>query len=185
MKKQSNKTMVSIWLEPDIIKTIDAIAKRAGITRSRLIHNLIETGYDELNTQKNIGLIKFTLLLRQFKLSIKPIIKEAEKKIIVDEENTKKDSVSVRMDNDLILKIDTLSQKIDLTRKAFIEYVLEFEIRDLKAIFSVPGAFAAIITFRDLEEKIRKNWGKNLDKTQRIIEDRTIDLNENSENGSE
>jgi len=185
MEKKNKKTMVSIWLDPKLIKMIDNFAQIGHLTRSKVIHNLIEIGYDELNFQKNIGLIKFTLLLRKFKQSIKPFLTDTDKKIIVDTENTPKDSVSIRMDNDLINKIDSLSDKIDLTRKSFIEYVLEFEIREIKALSSIPGFMKTSVTLRNLDETIRKNWKNNFKKTQKILENKTIELNENSENGSE
>jgi len=183
MNKPTKKIMVSIWLDPTTITLIDKVAKTADITRTRLIHNLIEVGYDELKLQKNIGLVKLSLLLRKFKISVQPLLSEAEKKIIVDEK--RKDSVSVRMDHNLITKIDSLSKKIGLTRKSFIEYVLEFEIRDMKAIYKIPGFFKTVMTIRDLEEAIRENWKKTFSKTQKILEDKTIELNEESENGSE
>jgi predicted DNA-binding protein len=184
MEKTNKKIMVSIWLEPKSIKMLDNLAKMGQLTRSKIIHNLIEIGYDELKLQNNIGLIKFTLLLRKFKQSIQPFLTEAEKKIIVDGKDSPKDSVS-RMDSDLIEKIDSLSDKIGLTRKSFIEYVLEFEIRDVKALSSIPGFVKTSLTIRDLNETIRKNWKTNFKKTEKILETKTIELNDNSENGSD
>lgn len=185
MKKTNKKIMVSIWLDPKLIKILDKLAQMGQLTRSKVIHNLIEIGYDELNLQNNIGLIKFTLLLRNFKQSIKPFLIETEKPIIVDTENSPKDSLSMRMDSDLIEKIDSLSDKIGLTRKSFIEYVLEFEIRDIKALASIPGFVKTVLTIRDLNDTIRRNWKNNFKKTEKILESKTIELNDNSENGSD
>ncbi|WP_299977060.1 ribbon-helix-helix protein, CopG family [Desulfobacula sp.] len=185
MDNTTKKIMVSIWLDPKIIRLIDNLAKRGHITRSEAIHNLIEVGYDELNLQKNIGLVKLTLLLRQFKQSVRPVINEAEKRIVVDGEHPKKGSVSIRLNTDLAIKIDHLANRIDLTRKSFIEYVLEFQIRTLKVALSIPGFIEGIRSIRDLNEAIRKNWKKTFSKTQKVLEDKIIELNGDSENGSE
>lgn len=184
MDKKEKKIMVSIRLEPPIITFVDHIAQKGHITRSKVIHNLINIGYTELKTQKNIGLLKLNLMVRQFRKSLKPVLAEAEKQIIVEDE-PKKGSVSVRMDTDLIQKIDSLSEQIGLTRKGFIEYVLEFEIREMNFLSKIPGFMDASVFLRDIEDTIKRNWKNRLKNTRQVLEDKTIKLEDNSEKNSE
>ncbi|WP_321416425.1 hypothetical protein [uncultured Desulfobacter sp.] len=182
---KKKKIMVSIRLEPKIIAFVDDIAQKGNITRSKVIHNLIDIGHTELKTQKNIGLVKLNLMVRQFKKSLKPVLAEAEKQIAVEDE-PKKGSVSVRMDNDLIQRIDLLSEQIGLTRKGFIEYVLEFEIREMKLLLKIPGFLSTSVFLRDIEEAIKKNWKNRLENTKQVLEDKTLKLEDNnSEKDSE
>ena len=56
-KKNVIKKSYSVMLEPDIVKKIDILAKKAGLTRSNFMRNLLITGLDDAKLFDRFGLI--------------------------------------------------------------------------------------------------------------------------------
>nr|WP_319393143.1 hypothetical protein [uncultured Desulfobacter sp.] len=162
------KKVVSIWLAPEIIKKIDHFADQARINRSQIVHNLIEVGYEEMRLLKNLHLVKFSVHLWNFKKAITPLIKsENTPSIIVGCEEPKKDSISLRIDPDLLQKLDDMAHKLKMTRKGIIEHIIDFEFREIKMINSVPGVLSATVFLRDTLDTVSRTWKKSFEESKK------------------
>lgn len=181
--KNKKKILISFWIEPEILQLYDDFAKKARIPRSQLIHNIIETGYEEMKVQNNIGLIKVNMFLGHIKSKLPAMFNEAKAKhIVLDEDSLKKENVSVRLDPDLIQKIDLLSKKINLTRKGFIEYILDTGIREHKILTSIPGFIETIVHLRDFLDVVKKGWKNAYKESEEFIDTKKLDLENKEEN---
>jgi hypothetical protein len=57
-KLKEPKQQYTIMLRPSVVKEIDRIAERVGLTRSQLMGNYIEFGMEESKGMERIGIIK-------------------------------------------------------------------------------------------------------------------------------
>ena len=56
MPASKNKIKVTITIEPELLKQLDALAGRAGLSRSHVAELLLTDGVDELNMLERLGL---------------------------------------------------------------------------------------------------------------------------------
>jgi len=169
----AKKTMVSIWIKPDILSKLDAIAQKAKISRSRLMINLIGVGYDEMKLQKNLGIIKLTLSLRSLQLKISQLLKGVEKQVVIEGKEDRGTNVSVRIDNEAIKKIDDLASKIKMSRSTFLEYILEFSIREARLLDFVHITDGAIM-IRDISDTVKTHWKKSFKESEKTAKEGTV-----------
>ncbi|MBP9014150.1 MAG: hypothetical protein KBG22_11120 [Smithella sp.] len=81
------KQQYTIMLKPSVVKEIDRIAERVGLTRSQLMSNYIEFAMEETQGMERVGIIKAISVYRRLKGDLIPReeisseeIKKAEKK---------------------------------------------------------------------------------------------------------
>lgn len=70
MDEHQGKT-VSMWLRQDQVETLDRLAKRARISRSKLLSNLIDVAIDEAKFYEATGFITLVGLIRDMQESVK------------------------------------------------------------------------------------------------------------------
>lgn len=59
------KQQYTIMLKPSVVKEIDRIAERIGLTRSQLMANYIEFGMEETKGMEQVGIIKAVSVYRK------------------------------------------------------------------------------------------------------------------------
>lgn len=59
------KQQYTIMLRPSVVKEIDRIAERVGLTRSQLMGNYIEFGMEETKGMERVGIIKAVSVYRR------------------------------------------------------------------------------------------------------------------------
>ena len=180
---KQKKLNISLWIKPDILDKLDELAQKFGIKRSQLITNLITVGYDEIQSQKNLGIIKLTLALKKYTSKISKLLKGAEKQIILNEEDQRGTNVSLRINPDMIYKIDQLAQKIEMSRSTFIEYILENSIRNIR-ILNFVGITDSVMFVEKLKEEVKSIWKTLIKKSEQTLEDNKIVIDMEDENSN-
>lgn len=61
------KQQYTIMLKPSVVKEIDRIAEKIGMTRSQLMGNYIEFGMEETQGMERVGIIKAVSVFRKMK----------------------------------------------------------------------------------------------------------------------
>jgi len=65
------KTQYTVMLKPSLVKEIDRIAEKFGLTRSQFMGNLIETALEDAKIMEKVGLFKAVIVgdrvMRKFK----------------------------------------------------------------------------------------------------------------------
>lgn len=59
------KHQFTIMLKPSVVKEIDRISERVGLTRSQLMANYIEFGMEETKGMERVGIIKAVSVFRK------------------------------------------------------------------------------------------------------------------------
>jgi len=75
MTERDNK-QYSVQLEPEIIAKIDYYAKEYGLTRSKLMRNLIITGLDDMNILHKAGVLKMIQFKDKVVMTIQNLIND-------------------------------------------------------------------------------------------------------------
>ena len=65
------KQQYTIMLRPSVVKEIDRIAEKVGLTRSQLMANYIEFGMEESQGMERVGIIKALSAYRKIKGDLK------------------------------------------------------------------------------------------------------------------
>jgi len=54
--EKGDKQAVTIWVDKGLVVKIEALAEKGGLTRSKIITNLIDVGVEELEAMNKLGL---------------------------------------------------------------------------------------------------------------------------------
>ncbi len=55
---------VTVWLPEELIDRADRLAEKGELERGRLLRNIIEVGIESLEKSEKVGLLQFSLLMR-------------------------------------------------------------------------------------------------------------------------
>jgi hypothetical protein len=85
---ESKKKNLTVWVDPELLEVADRLAERAGITRAKLLENILDVGIRELMAFEKWGVFRFSLVIRNVKDKLGAFIKELNEdpKQLVDEE---------------------------------------------------------------------------------------------------
>jgi hypothetical protein len=78
VKKSKHGQTLSVWVDEDVLNDLDLLAKKAGITRSKIVCNILEVATSELKALDKVGILRVTLFLRDLEEVIKKRLKKAE-----------------------------------------------------------------------------------------------------------
>ena len=70
-KERKEGQTVSTWMSQDLVDRIDKLADKGGITRSRMITNMVELSVNGLERADKLGVLSFAILMRDFENDIK------------------------------------------------------------------------------------------------------------------
>lgn len=74
-----NLEQITIHVNPGFTEKLDKLADKLNLTRSQLVRNLLESGYEDALILEKIGIIPAIQLFRKLKDFKKELIKEATK----------------------------------------------------------------------------------------------------------
>lgn len=70
---------VTVWLPEELITRTDRLAEKAEMERSRLLRNLIEVGIESLEQSEKVGLLQFSLIMRDMENALKDWVEELKR----------------------------------------------------------------------------------------------------------
>lgn len=71
VKEEKEGVRVNIYFDESVIVSVDRLAEKAGISRSRLVSNLVVEGVRGLERAELVGILDFALLMRDFGEGVK------------------------------------------------------------------------------------------------------------------
>ena len=77
VKKRNGRT-VGLWLEKDLIARVDALAAKAGISRSKLMANIIELNMKSLERADSVGILSMAILIRDLEEGLKGWVRQVK-----------------------------------------------------------------------------------------------------------
>jgi len=71
VKDETEGVRVNVYFDESVIVSVDWLAEKAGISRSRLVSNLVAEGVKGLERAELVGILDFALLMRDFGEGVK------------------------------------------------------------------------------------------------------------------
>ncbi len=81
-KHLENKKPVTCWVDRDFVARIDKLSEKAGLTRSKLVENLLEVAVDEMELMRSLGILSTAIVFRDLKEIIKKWSEKESKKLV-------------------------------------------------------------------------------------------------------
>lgn len=73
-----NGKNLTLWVDEKTIERLDKVARKAGLSRSRLAENLLLIGLDEAETLRKIGVLQLAVLVRDLRKKVSKKIADTE-----------------------------------------------------------------------------------------------------------
>ncbi len=141
----SNEKNVTIKMNDVFISRLDYLAKKAKLSRHRLLKNLLDVGVDELKDLKKIGLFKLGVLARDVAdwCNLK-----------MTDPVTGDKSVPVTLDETFIAILDDLADQADLSRAQLMRNLVRVGVEGLETMDKV-GILKLLTIIRELPDYYR------------------------------
>lgn len=148
MQPETHGKNLSAKVSLETLEILDRIAQRADISRSKLIHNIIEATIDEMDMGRRIGFFQMVILIRNVGEKITGSSGKDKTKAIAEEK-----TVSVRLSHDYQQKLETLAKMTDRSPHYLMKNFIQVGAEELNSKI-VKTVMPLAIMIRDLKEKI-------------------------------
>lgn len=75
---KKNGRSISLWLDDDLVARVDALADKSGITRSKILANMIEMNVKSLERADSAGILPLVLLMRDLEEGLKGWVRQVK-----------------------------------------------------------------------------------------------------------
>jgi len=148
MSPETHAKNLSTKISAETLEILDKLAQRADISRSKLIHNIIESTIDDLEIGRKIGFFQMAILARNFSEKISKQTKK-DQKTTDSEERT----VPVRLSPEYHKKLEVLAKMADRSPHYLMKNFLQVGAENLNSTL-VKGILPLALLVRDLKESI-------------------------------
>lgn len=148
MLSETQLKNLSAKISIETLEILDRLAQRADISRSKLIHNIIETTIDEMDMGRRIGFFQMAILIRNFSEKVSRSSAKDKTKPTKEEK-----TVPVRLSLEYQQKLETLAKMADRTPHYLMKNFIEVGAEELNSTL-VKTAIPLVLIARDLKEKI-------------------------------
>lgn len=76
--RYKNGRTVGLWLNDDLVTRVDALAAKAGISRSKLMANIIELNMKSLERADSVGILSMAILIRDLEEGLKGWVRQVK-----------------------------------------------------------------------------------------------------------
>jgi len=81
-KHPENQKPLTCWADKEFVVRIDKLSEKAGLTRSKLVQNLLEVAVDEMELMQSLGILSTAIVFRDLKETIKKWSEKESKKMV-------------------------------------------------------------------------------------------------------
>lgn len=139
---------LSVKISLETLEILDELAQRADISRSKLVHNIIESTIDEMDMGRKIGFFQMAILIRNFNEKLSG---SSAKKVKPNPHDEK--TVPVRISAEYQQKLEALAKLADRTPHYLMKNFIQLGAEELTSKTG-KTIFPLAILIRDLKEKI-------------------------------
>jgi hypothetical protein len=82
-KEKDEKVVVSIWVDKKVVKDLDYIADKGGLTRSKLLSNILEASAHDLMELDKLGVIRMSTFFWDMRDALKNARSQFKNKFIM------------------------------------------------------------------------------------------------------
>ena len=82
-KEKDGKVVISLWIDKELVEKLDYFADKAGITRSKILSNIIEAAVHDLGILSKLGIMRIVKFFLDMREAIKNVGTEYKDKQIL------------------------------------------------------------------------------------------------------
>lgn len=128
MSPSISECSVSVKIKVKSLESLDKIAKKADLSRHKLMHNVLQASVEELEAFQRIGFFKVGLLARDVIETFQKISGLGRRKDLNEK------AVPIHLSQEWLDRIDTLASKADLSRHQLMKNLIEVGAEELDSL---------------------------------------------------
>jgi hypothetical protein len=128
MSPKKNEIQFTVNLASDVLERLMDMAKHAGISRHKLIVNIIKTGVEEFEVLRHVGFFHLGMLIRSMKET-----PDQAKRRKSGEVNTSGMPIPLRIDKNIIERLGRLAEKGELNRQRMAQNIIVIGLEELES----------------------------------------------------
>ena len=156
MKKTENSQTISVYLDDEVQKRLKNVADIIGISRNRMVLNLLIIGLDEAEFLRE--LVTIAVFARDLRDKIRNKLSgtgSVARATDIWEKPEKTKTMPIYLDNDLLQRLKRMSDVAKINRNQLITNLLIIGLEEAEMLNRI-GIVKVGVFARDLREKIRK-----------------------------
>ena len=153
--EKGDKRTLTIWIPKDVVARLDNLARRADISRNKLVMNIINVVVEDLEWARRIGLLALLVVIRNLRESVKQKPKG-------DQGEPEGRAMTVWLQKDLSARLDKLADEGGLTRSTLVTNMINTVVGDLEKIDRI-GFVAVSVFIRDLAEMLKARFQREIE----------------------
>ncbi|SKA13252.1 hypothetical protein SAMN02745119_02777 [Trichlorobacter thiogenes] len=168
MTAKQNEIQFTLNLDTELLERLKVMAEHAGLSRHKLMVNLLTTGVEEIESLEYVGIFQVALIIRNATES-----KEKAESRKSDDMKPSEMPVPLRINKAIVDRLDRLSVKVDLKRQRMARNILTVGLEELESARKVKLTNVAL-AIRDIHDLFKNalEVGKNAFRAGREVENK-------------
>lgn len=150
MTPKQNEIQFTVNLESDVLERLKIMAEHASLSRHKLMVNLLTVGIEEIELMKHVGIFQLSLIVRN--MIATPENVKARKS---DEIKTSEMPIPLKIDKNVIERLERLAEKSDLSRQRLAQNIIKTGLEETETARKI-GLTKVAITVRDMHDSFKK-----------------------------
>lgn len=146
MSPKQDEIQFTVNLETDVLERLKSMAEHGGISRHKLMVNLLKTGIEEIEVLKHVGIFQVALLIRN--MISTPESTNARKS---GEVKPSEMPIPLRVDKNHIERLELLAEKGDISRQRLAQNIIKTGLEELESAKKI-GLTHVAIKIRDMHD---------------------------------
>ncbi|CAH2031720.1 hypothetical protein [Trichlorobacter ammonificans] len=127
MTAKDNEIQFTVNLETELLERLKAMAEHAGLSRHKLMVNLLTTGIEEIEALEYVGIFQVALIIRNATES-----KDKADSRKSDENKASEMPIPLRISKAIVDRLDRLADRGDIKRQRLARNILEVGLEELE-----------------------------------------------------
>jgi predicted DNA-binding protein len=157
MTPKKNEIQFTVNLETDVLERLKDMADHAGLSRHKMIVNLLTVGIEEIELFKHVGILQLAIIVRN--MTTTP---EKEKIRKSDETKPSEMPIPLRIEKDVIDRLGRLADQGEITRQRLARNIIKSGLEELESARKY-GLTTVALKVRDIHEVMRDSFKKFLE----------------------
>jgi predicted transcriptional regulator len=150
MTPKQNEIQFTVNLESDVLERLKILAEYAGLSRHKLMVNLLTVGIEEIELMKHVGIFQLSLIVRNMIATPENVTARKSDDIKASEM-----PIPLRIEKSLIERLERLAEKGDLSRQRLAQNIIKTGLEETETARKI-GLTTVALTIRDIHESFKK-----------------------------
>jgi len=157
MTPKKNEIQFTVNLETDVLGRLTDMAEHGGLSRHKLIVNLLTVGIEEIELMKHVGIFQLAVIVRNM-IATPENVKSRKS----DETKASEMPIPLRIEKKIIDRLELLAEKGDISRQRLAQNIIKYGLEETESARKY-GLTTVALKVRDLHEAMHESFKKFLE----------------------